>query len=438
MNLHQEKSNKIFYDFFLLRLVFTNYSFTYIQCKYFLKFCSSYIYNLFFFYLLRKKIFKYYSKNAKKFYIDLSVKDFFFKIAYIKNKPFPHLISTFKIKANFYLLKKLKLYQNIKKNNFLFFFNRIITFNQVKPSIQSILFLKNSKIIENSIYNNEIKLTNYGIRLILNNSNIQFLKLLEIFSQKNYLLVHKTNKNIQGFFTIFFLEILITNKNNLYVNLNIITKNNILKLWFGIKKDVRLNAKLIHGFLNKYIYIFWLFHEIKILFFPRFSDKLFYSYNYLYNIKTQSNNLNHKQSVIKFPKNFYIIIESNYRIYVYNNNNSNFLNSILLQFCDLVYNLPNLFVGELTKMSLSRAVKRGINSKCILGFLNKNLHPVCKNIPHTVTNQIRAWGIQYKNTQIIEYLIIFKTFQKRKKILLWNTNFKLRNIKNKINVLRRS
>ena len=176
---------------------------------------------------------------------------------------------------------------------------------------------------------------------------------------------------------------------------------------------------------------------MQILFFPRFSDKLFYCYTNICNKKIKTRKFNRKKISLKFPKNFYIIVETNYRIYVYNDNKSSFLNTILLQFCDLIYNLPNLFVGELTKMSLNRAVKRGINSKSIVGFLEKNLHGVCNRIPYTVINQIRAWTLQYKITGINEYLIMFSTFQEKKKIVKWSIQLGLRKFKDNLNILKK-
>ena len=114
---------------------------------------------------------------------------------------------------------------------------------------------------------------------------------------------------------------------------------------------------------------------------------------------------------------------------------------LLLQFSDLLYNLPNLFVGEITKISINKAIKSGISAKSIIGFVEKNLHSICKNIPSTVVNQIRAWELQRGGTSINDYLIIFKTFQKiknnKKKFLNWNIKIRLYKVKNKICVLQK-
>jgi hypothetical protein len=431
------KNNIIgFYEFNLLRIISSNYIFSFTQLKYFLRFTSSFIYNSIFFYFFRKNVIKSFNKNSKKFFVGLNLKEVFFKIIQLKNTTFPTLNSNFKLNSINFLYKKLNFSRKSKINNFLFFINEIIISNKIKPSIQLLLFLKNSGIIENSIFRNEIRISNIGINFTLDDPNLQFSKFLKIFSQKKFLLFNKiVNKN-ESFFSIFFFNDSISNKSNFYIRLDSILKNDILKLWVEIRKNIHLDTKLIHGFSSKYNYIFWFLHELKIIFFPRFSDKLFYSYNNLYEEQIKLINLISTKNQQKFAEKFHIIIESNYRIYVYNDKNANFLNKILLQFCDLIYNLPNLFVGEITKISINRAIKRKITTNSIIGFLKKNLHQICKSIPYTVLNQIRAWGLEQQNTIINECLIVFSTLQRRKKKKsYWNLKFTINKVGNKICIL---
>nr|UXY87576.1 TATA binding protein of transcription factor IIB-like protein [Cryptomonas curvata] len=439
MNLGIKNNMTGFYEFCLFRIIFSNYSFTFFQLKYFLKFTSSFVYSSIFFYFLRKNIFKYFYKSSQKFFLNLNLKELYYKIIHIKNTGFPTLNTSFKLKKSINLFKRLNFSRKPKITNFLFFVNEFITFNKVKPSIQLILFFKSSKIIENSIFKNEIRVSNMGINHTLDDPNIQFIKILEIFSRKKFLLLDNICKKNESFFSVFFFDDKISYKFDLYTILESVTKNDMIKLWIEIKEDMSLKAKLIHSFSSKYNYIFWFLHEIKVLFFPRFSDKFFILKNRLQLEKLKPNNLLSKKKRSKLAEKFHIIIESNYRIYAYNDNISNFLNSILLQFFDLIYNLPNLFVGEITKISINRAIKRKISTKSIIGFLEKNLHQICKNIPYTVLNQIRAWGLEQQTTIINECLITFSTLnKKKKKKFYWNLKFKPNKIKNKIYILKKN
>jgi hypothetical protein len=432
-----------FYEMCLLRIFFTNYPFRLSEFKLFIKFFCSNIYRKFFSNMLSRNIFKLFHIKIKKIFLDISFKDFFMKVCYLKNISFPSLNPYFKMKHNLVLMRNLKVLRKTKIKNLLFFFNDIISVDGTKPSIQFILFLKSSGMLENSIYKNEIRITNSGIQFTLSESSIQFFNFIESFSKKNFLLFEKLSNNLTSFFTIFFTKYRLSNNFNLIKRFDIIKKENILEVWLRISNDLKLNAKLIHGFSNKYSYMFWFFHELKILFFPRFSDKIFYPHgNIINNNKIQSNSSNHKKKILKFSRNFQIIIESNYRIYVYNSNDSNnFLIKLLLQFSDLLYNLPNLFVGEITKISINKAIKSGISAKSIIAFVEKNLHSICKNIPSTVVNQIRAWELQREGTSMNDYLIIFKTFQKvknnKKKFLYWNIKTRLYKLKYKVFVLQK-
>jgi hypothetical protein len=443
MCIQQKKFINNFFELCLLRTFFTNYPFTFVEFKHFLKFSCSKIFTTFFSSMLSRNILKGFHIKNKKIFLDISFKDFFLKEFYLKDISFPSLNLVFKMKRDLVLLQNSKILRKTKIKNLLFFFNDIISFNGTKPSIQFILFLKSAGMLENSIYRNEIRITNPGIHFTLSEPNIQFFNFLENFSKKNFFLLEKRSNITKSFLTIFYTKHRLSHNFSLFKRFDRMKKENILEIWVRISKDLKLNAKLIHGFSSKCSYMFWFFHELKILFFPRFIDKIFYPYSSISgSSKIKSNSSKYKKTIIKSTRNFQIIIESNYRIYVYNSNDSNnFLIKLLLQFSDLLYNLPNLFVGEITKISINKAIKSGISAKSIIGFVEKNLHSICKNIPPTVVNQIRAWELQREGISINDYLIIFKTFQKiknnKKKFLNWNIKSRLYIVKNKICVLQK-
>ena len=62
---------------------------------------------------------------------------------------------------------------------------------------------------------------------------------------------------------------------------------------------------------------------------------------------------------------------------------------ILQQFSETLYQLPNLFVADLTVKSINKALKNGISGDNILSFVQNNLHYVCKEVPSNVIEQIK-------------------------------------------------
>lgn len=96
----------------------------------------------------------------------------------------------------------------------------------------------------------------------------------------------------------------------------------------------------------------------------------------------------------------YIIVETNYRIYAYTS--SHLQIAVLSLFSKLSSRFPNLVSGKLTKDSIQRAIRLGIEAIQIIDYLTAHAHPqMQKNnpvLPPTVMDQIRLW--EYEGERI--------------------------------------
>lgn len=109
----------------------------------------------------------------------------------------------------------------------------------------------------------------------------------------------------------------------------------------------------------------------------------------------------------------YLIIESNFKIYAYTENN--FEKSMLEFLCDIEYIFPTFIVGNITRSSIRRALKKGASSQSILKFFSlhannlmdyKSLfNGIVYNIPENVAQQIIIWE-EEKNAIISQKGII--------------------------------
>ena len=67
-------------------------------------------------------------------------------------------------------------------------------------------------------------------------------------------------------------------------------------------------------------------------------------------------------------------------------------------FCRTDALLPNLYVGMITRESISRALDSGISAEMIIGYLDQHAHPNVANklpcVPSVVTDQVRGPGRQ--------------------------------------------
>jgi len=94
----------------------------------------------------------------------------------------------------------------------------------------------------------------------------------------------------------------------------------------------------------------------------------------------------------------HIIVETNFRVYAYTASLIEL--AVLNLFVRAEYRLPNLFVGVLTRDSVTSAQRSGISGDQIVEYLQQHAHPAVLNrvpaVPETVCDQIRLWA---KETQ---------------------------------------
>jgi transcription initiation factor TFIIH subunit 4 len=95
----------------------------------------------------------------------------------------------------------------------------------------------------------------------------------------------------------------------------------------------------------------------------------------------------------------YIVVETNLRVYAYTSSVLRIeLLSLIVQ---MLYRLPDLVVGVLTRESVQRALSCGIATQQILLFLSQHAHPKARanvpgGVPESAIEQIRLWGSQRK------------------------------------------
>eukprot|EP00899_Mesostigma_viride_P019807 jgi/Mesvir1/27828/Mv07507-RA.1 len=103
------------------------------------------------------------------------------------------------------------------------------------------------------------------------------------------------------------------------------------------------------------------------------------------------------------PKQGFIIVESNYRIYCYTT--SPLQIGIIKLFARVEYRLPNLCVGAITRDSVHHAFSCGISAAQIIDYLQKHAHSqVARRIPivpETVADQIRLW--EYDMCRVVQH-----------------------------------
>ena len=76
---------------------------------------------------------------------------------------------------------------------------------------------------------------------------------------------------------------------------------------------------------------------------------------------------------------------------------------MLQLFCQVEAKLPNLVVAVITRESVSEAFKKGISDKQLIKFLQENALQVAETsrrniVPDNVTDQIRLWKLQTKDS----------------------------------------
>ncbi|KAJ7671445.1 transcription factor Tfb2 [Mycena polygramma] len=96
------------------------------------------------------------------------------------------------------------------------------------------------------------------------------------------------------------------------------------------------------------------------------------------------------------PKEGFIILETNYRVYAYTDNPLQ--TAVLNLFVALKYRFPNLVVGSITRDSVKKALSNGISAEQIISYLIAHAHPQMRKnnplLPVTVQDQIRLWELE--------------------------------------------
>ncbi|KAF8224157.1 transcription factor Tfb2 [Tricholoma matsutake] len=96
------------------------------------------------------------------------------------------------------------------------------------------------------------------------------------------------------------------------------------------------------------------------------------------------------------PKEGFIVLETNYRIYAYTDNPLQ--TAVLNLFVSLKYRFPNLVVGSITRDSVKKALSNGISADQIISYLISHAHPQMRKnnplLPVTVQDQIRLWELE--------------------------------------------
>lgn len=92
----------------------------------------------------------------------------------------------------------------------------------------------------------------------------------------------------------------------------------------------------------------------------------------------------------------FLVVETNYHVFAYTE--SNLQVALLGLFCEMMYRFPNLAVGLLTRDSVRQALRGGITSSQIVGYLRLHAHPKMLNqnpiIPPTISDQISLWELE--------------------------------------------
>ena len=90
-----------------------------------------------------------------------------------------------------------------------------------------------------------------------------------------------------------------------------------------------------------------------------------------------------------------MIVETNFRIYAYTT--SVLQEQILRLFAQIIYKLPHLLIGVITRASIRNALTRGISASQIIGYMQTHAHPECGGLlEENITDQIRFWEAERK------------------------------------------
>jgi hypothetical protein len=389
--------NFFFHSTILLYKIFLiKEKFTILKLKRFLNFISKKVQNIVINRLIKNNLLVFcYDKNLD-FIMNIGFQEFFSRKIYQKYLIFPQLkfFQLLKKKKNVSKKKKSLFDVNLrKKKSVLMFLNGISNNNEIRPGLQLVLLLNLLGIIDVLNHSKSQKISRKGLFLLLQNFHQQIISIFVILRDKNLYFSTSQNFLFRNFTQIF------RSRNNPKKKKVCWKKKIFFQDFFSnIKNNRKLKPNLFHTFPEKFGESFSIFDSLEILFAPCFIDKIFYSLPFF----LEKDKSERKKNIRN--KKLQIIIESNFRIYAYFK--SVHKNDILLIFCDLFYDLPNFFVGEITEKSIARSLKNGISCKNIIGFINENLHWICSSIPSSVLNQIRLWEFHSMRIRVKECYFI--------------------------------
>lgn len=139
------------------------------------------------------------------------------------------------------------------------------------------------------------------------------------------------------------------------------------------------------------------------------------------------------KGTIDVPKQGYLVIETNYRIYAYTT--SELQISLLNIFSDIEGRFPNMVVASISRSSVRRAFLKGIGAEQIISFLKQHCHPqmfkLNSVVPRTVADQIKLWemererlefseGVLYKDFMSIHDFSLLSNFASSKGVLIYS------------------
>lgn len=403
----------LFFDYFeiscICRLLFTDVPVDIYHLENFINSISEISFIGTFKNLLKKKIVNFY-RIQKGLFLNLNFKKNLCKNFYQKRPKLTPLRKN--ISGWEYSFSK-----DAREENLLLFLIQGSRKLQFKASLQLFLIFKNLGFLDNDWTHQIIKISGIGLKLLFQNQEKQFSKILKNLDRRKKKYCKQIFPLSKGSYNIFQKQIFTLKS---YTGQEIFKewKMNYSSLDFFYRLDPGYNKRgeIIHCFFNQSVENLPFFHEIGICFFPCLSDKIFISRGL--KIQPSKKFLKNIKNGKKSERKFQIVVESNYRIYVYR---KKYFSSIIFGlFSEPFYQLPNLFVGEITEKSITKALKRGITSLEILNFLGNNLHEICPNVPKTVSDQIKVWEFQKKKNMIYDSLIFWEkneNFLKPKEIL---------------------
>jgi hypothetical protein len=368
--------------------------------------------------LIKKKIFVLFKDLESTVFLDLTYQDYFNRLLHFERLCFPSIrpiicLNRFR-KEYFKRRTPLSIVCDQSNSNI---FEKAISRKIYQPSFLFMILCKRENLISNNLKKEQTKITfsSKGLNFFF---KFNCIKGMEFFLELYDLLFSNLKKNEKGLTRGFYRSFSLIHFNKFVFFIQNKMPISLKDMYFITETEKNLKKKKFQVFdFMPFVKIFFL-HEIKIFFIPKFKNGVFflhfYDNSFCINKNGRRRNSNFQEDKHSLQKkNFVIIIESNYRIYVYKKKNVQ--NSIFLQFSESLYYLPNLFVGEINERSITFAFLKGINAYNILNFIKKNLHSVCERIPSSIIQQINIWEINKKQNLISEILLIkYSKFSNRK------------------------